>query len=63
MVVILSQFVFLALIFFIMTPTLDQSTESTDGDGCIQVSKSSNREDVSSIAFIQSAMRLTRIVD
>ena len=41
---------------------LNQSTESIDGNGCIEVCKSSNREVVSSIAFIQSEIRLTRIV-
>ena len=41
----------------------NQSTESIDGNAAFQCVKSSNREVVSSIAFIQSAIQLTRIVD
>ena len=42
---------------------LNQRTGSIDGDGCIQVCKSSNREVVSLKAFVQFVIRLIRIVD
>ena len=45
------------------TVNLNQSTESADGDGGIEVCKSSNREVVSSIALIQSEILLTRRID
>ena len=35
---------------------LNQSTESTDGDGCIYACKSSNREIFSLIPFVQPAI-------
>ena len=36
-----------------VTPIYNQSTESTDGDGCIYAFKSSNREIFSLIPFVQ----------
>ena len=41
----------------------NQSTESTDGDGCILVCKSSNRDIFSLIPFVQPAIYLTRMVN
>ena len=39
-----------------MSADKNQSTESTDGDGCIYACKSSNREIFSLIPFVQPAI-------